>query len=91
MSSTSINGIIEVVIFFRIFINLLSVRKKTFYLNPLRDGVVSDFEALNRYKWFGHSVLMGKHMLNGQVKEEVFARFGWRPSSALQPYLRFIT
>ncbi|MDH3348766.1 MAG: transposase, partial [Desulfobulbaceae bacterium] len=61
------------------------------HLNPLRAGLVNDIDTLNRYQWCGHSVLMGKHILNGQVKEEVLARFGKNQRSALDAYLQFIT
>ena len=31
------------------------------HLNPLRAGIVKDLEELNKYKWCGHSALVGKN------------------------------
>lgn len=30
------------------------------HLNPLRAGICTDLEELNKYKWCGHSVVMGE-------------------------------
>ncbi|MFO7761607.1 MAG: transposase [Thermodesulfobacteriota bacterium] len=61
------------------------------HLNPLRANVVPDLASLNRYKWCGHSVLMGGQTLEGQVVDEVLARFGRTPEKARSKYLEFIT
>ncbi|MEZ4598649.1 MAG: transposase [Syntrophotaleaceae bacterium] len=60
------------------------------HLNPLRAGAVQDLEALNRYPWCGHGVLMGSQELGGQVTEEVLQRFSSRLSSARRRYLQFL-
>ncbi len=60
------------------------------HLNPLRAKIVSDVESLNRYKWCGHSVLMGKRTLKGQMVDEVLVRFGKEQNTARPIYLQFI-
>ncbi len=45
------------------------------HLNPLRAKLVKSLAALGRYRWCGHSVLMGR------VKE-VSARYGFSPVAA---------
>jgi putative transposase len=84
--------------FSRIVINPLSARKKRIFwnwvryihLNPLRANIVPDMASLNRYKWCGHSVIMGAATLEGQVLDEIMARFGRSPEKAKAQYLRFI-
>ena len=46
------------------------------HLNPLRAKVVSDMEGLNRYKYCGHSVLMGKRRCKWQETKYVLSSFG---------------
>ncbi len=60
------------------------------HLNPLRAGLVGDLEALDRYHWCGHSVLMGSATLPGQASEEVLALFAKRASAARQQYRKFL-
>jgi len=60
------------------------------HLNPLRANIVPDLGSLNRYKWCGHSVLMGATTLKGQVVDEIMMRFGKSPEKAKTQYLRFI-
>lgn len=61
------------------------------HLNPLRANIVPNLESLNRYQWCGHAVLMGTRNLEGQVVDEVMARFGKNPDKARALYLDFIT
>ncbi len=60
------------------------------HLNPLRANIVSDIEALKKYKWCGHAVLMGIRSLEGQAINEVLARFDIRSETARLGYLKFI-
>ena len=46
------------------------------HLNPLRAKVVSDMEGLNRYKYCGHSVLVGKRDCDWQETKYVLSYFG---------------
>ena len=60
------------------------------HLNPLRAGMVPDLEALDRYPWSGHAVLMGRNDLPGQVVDEVLLLFGKRLSGSRRKYRQFV-
>ena len=60
------------------------------HLNPLRAGLVPDLKALDRYRWSGHAVLLGHWNLEGQVTDEVLARFGKGQKRAQRNYQQFI-
>jgi putative transposase len=60
------------------------------HLNALRAKMVPDLEALDRYPWSGHAVLMGKSNFPGQMVDEVLLLFGKRLSSSRQRYRQFI-
>jgi putative transposase len=61
------------------------------HLNPLRARLVPDPIKLNEYPWCGHSVLMGKNEMPGQVVQEVLARFGETLKKSRLSYHLFIT
>lgn len=61
------------------------------HLNPQRAGLVPDLDALDRYRWSGHAVLLGNRIMDGQERDEVLARFGKNRASALQGYRQFIS
>jgi REP element-mobilizing transposase RayT len=46
------------------------------HLNPLRAKVVPDMRGLNRYKYCGHSVIMGKRDCDWQDEKYVLSSFG---------------
>lgn len=60
------------------------------HLNPLRAGMVADLDALERYPWSGHAVLLGHRSMEGQETGEVLARFGKGRTSAVRGYRRFV-
>lgn len=60
------------------------------HLNPLRAGMVADIDALDRYPWCGHSVLMGRRKLHGQAIDEVMVYFGPNIARGRLKYRRFI-
>jgi hypothetical protein len=60
------------------------------HLNPLRAGLVPDMDALVRYPWCGHGVLLGERSLRGQVTEEILLHFSDRLASARQLYRQFV-
>lgn len=60
------------------------------HLNPLRAGMVADLEGLERYPWSGHAVLIGKRSMEGQVEDDVLARFGNTRTRAVRAYRQFI-
>ena len=60
------------------------------HLNPLRAGLVSSMHQLDRYRYCGHSILMGKRNYNWQNTHYVLNLFGKRVSSARKAYRAFV-
>ena len=60
------------------------------HLNAIRVGLVKEIEGLDRYRWSGHSVLMGRESLPWQAREEVLSYFGARERVAQRRYRRFV-
>jgi putative transposase len=60
------------------------------HLNPLLVGLVEDIATLDRYAWSGHSVIMGKDVLEGQVVEEVLSLFSKGKREAKKRYRQFV-
>ena len=56
------------------------------HLNPLRAGLVKDLDQLHRYRWSGHSAVMGKVTYAWQNRDRVLAVFGNAERSAVQAY-----
>lgn len=60
------------------------------HLNPLRARMVEDLAALDRYDWSGHSVVIGKQSLEGQVVDEVLLHFAKGKREATRRYKLFV-
>src|SRR5574341_2003038 len=45
------------------------------HLNPIRAGLVRDLGALDRYRWSGHSALLGQRKQPWQACDEVLGQF----------------
>jgi hypothetical protein len=60
------------------------------HLNPLRAGLVGSMHQLDRYRYCGHSVLMGKIKNDWQNTNYVLKRFGKRVSPARKRYREFV-
>jgi REP element-mobilizing transposase RayT len=60
------------------------------HLNPLRAGRVKDLGELNRYKWCGHSALVGKSPIRWQEKDYVLKHFGENTRKAIRNYQRYM-
>ena len=60
------------------------------HLNPLRAKVVSNITGLNRYKYCGHSALMGKRQCPWQDKRYVLSCFGKSLSSGRDNYYAYV-
>lgn len=60
------------------------------HLNPLRAGMVEDLLSLDRYDWSGHSVIIGKQSLEGQVVDEVLSHFANGKREATRQYKLFV-
>jgi putative transposase len=60
------------------------------HLNPLRAKVVKDIKELGKYRWCGHSVLMGKAEAGFQDTEYVLKLFGQSIKQARRAYESFV-
>jgi putative transposase len=60
------------------------------HLNPVRAGIVSNFKSLEKYRYTGHSVILGKRDYPIQDVGDVLSRFSNKRESALQEYLEFV-
>jgi len=60
------------------------------HLNAIRAGLVKEMEGLDRYRWSGHSVLMGRESRPWQAREEVLSYFGAREAVAKRRYRQFV-
>jgi REP element-mobilizing transposase RayT len=60
------------------------------HLNPLRASVVKSMGELARYRWSGHSVLVGKRDNAWQECEYVLRHFSDKPKKAMRVYLQFV-
>jgi hypothetical protein len=60
------------------------------HLNPLRAGLVEDLTALDSYSWSGHSVIMGKSVLEGQDADNILSLFSKNKIVARRQYRQFI-
>ncbi|HYA94277.1 MAG TPA: hypothetical protein VEK32_22550 [Thermodesulfobacteriota bacterium] len=60
------------------------------HLNGIRAGLVKTLRELDKYRWSGHSVLMGYESRPWQAGEEVLSYFGRRQGAARRKYRQFI-
>ena len=60
------------------------------HLNPLRARRVPDLSRLDRYKYCGHSVLMGKVKYDWQDTDEVLSLFAEKVGAARRAYRKFV-
>lgn len=60
------------------------------HLNPLRAGLVPDVAKLNKYKYCGQSVLMGRRQCEWQDTKYVLSYFGKRVSDARRSYYSYL-
>jgi len=61
------------------------------HLNPLRARMVADLKALKKYRWCGHSALMGKAEVNFQDTEYVLKLFGQSFKQARRTYESYVS
>jgi len=60
------------------------------HLNPIRAGIVSTPDELDKYPYGGHSVLMGKSAQQWQDRDYVLKQFGRTEGRAKKEYRRFV-
>jgi putative transposase len=59
-------------------------------LNPLRAKLVADMDALDKYPYCGHAVVMGTHNHAWQNTHEVLQNFGKKATAARKRYRSFV-
>ena len=60
------------------------------HLNPLRAGLVKNMDELDRYRFSGHSYLVGKKSSDWQAVSEILSIFGDRYPQARQRYRDYL-
>ena len=60
------------------------------HLNPLRASLVSTLEELKKFRYSGHSAIMGKSTCPFQAVDDVLLRFGDNHSLAVKAYEVFV-
>jgi len=60
------------------------------HLNPLRVGIVDSITKLDRYRWCGHSAILGRVQNDWQDKEYVLKWFGEKAVEAKRAYRQFV-
>jgi len=60
------------------------------HLNGIRAGLVKDIGGLDRYRWSGHSVLMGTVSRSWQARDEILSYFGKKEGVAKRRYRQFV-
>ena len=60
------------------------------HLNPLRAKLVKSLDQLDRYRWSGHGVLMGKVKNNWQNRDYVLKWFGKNEGQAKRAYGNYV-
>ena len=60
------------------------------HLNPLRAKLVDSLAGLDRYRWCGHSVLMGMIRKGWQDRDYLLKRFGATEREAKKAYRQFV-
>jgi putative transposase len=60
------------------------------HLNPLRAGLVENYEELVRYPYCGHGVILGRGQMEWQDSEFILGQFGKTVSAARRRYSEFV-
>ncbi len=63
---------------------------KYIHLNPLKAGIVNDYDSLERYNWSGHKSLLGVGITPWQDVNYVLSKFNILHSKPKLQYLKFI-
>ena len=61
------------------------------HLNPVRAGIVADMQALDRYPWSGHHVIVGKETSRWMDRDFILLQFGKTRRKAAEAYRAFIS
>jgi REP element-mobilizing transposase RayT len=60
------------------------------HLNPIRAGVIKSMAELDRYRYCGHSVLMGRVAHEWQDRDYILRQFGKKEGEAKKRYREFV-
>ena len=60
------------------------------HLNPFRAGLVKDMTELDRYRWCGHAVLLGRIKNEWQDRDHVLRWFGKTEGEAKRRYRQYV-
>jgi putative transposase len=60
------------------------------HLNPLRAKLVKSLTQLDRYRWSGHGVILGKIEYNWQNRDDVLKWFGKKEGEAKNAYRNYV-
>lgn len=60
------------------------------HLNPLRTKLVEGISQLGRYRWCGHSVILGQRRHDWQDRRHVLSWFGSREAEAVRAYQEYM-
>jgi len=60
------------------------------HLNPLRANLVNGLKELDRYKYSGHAIILGRRKNFWQDTDYVLKRFGETRSVARREYRKFV-
>ena len=60
------------------------------HLNPVRAGIVKDMNELDRYRWSGHAVLVGRRRRKWQDRQGVLGHFSKKKKEAVRAYRQFV-
>lgn len=70
--------------------NYLLALIRYIHLNPVRAGIVTTMQELDRYPWSGHSGVMGKKKNDWMAISHVLTQFGTRKNAARRAYRSFV-
>ncbi len=70
--------------------NYLLALIRYIHLNPVRAGLVATLEQLDRYRWTGHRVIIGKTNHSWMDIDRVLSEFGSTRRKATNEYRRFL-
>ena len=60
------------------------------HLNPLRAKLIKSLEQLDRYRWSGHSIIIGKRKNQWQDRDYVLGWFGNKEGESKKEYRKYI-
>ncbi|MCP4605096.1 MAG: transposase [Proteobacteria bacterium] len=61
------------------------------HLNPIKAGIISSLSELSKYRWTGHSSLMGNGNRAFQDVDEILGRFGKRAGRSRRRLMKFMS